>query len=81
MKLKVIDSEAILDHLDHELQPSTGDNTVVRLDTTAQANFIKCYVYETNLGYQYTMLAWLMGSDGALGNPSCVKVNVKRVFI
>ena len=48
--------------------PTTGDDTVVPLDATAEV-------------YQYTTLAWLLGSESAPQNPSCVKVDVKRVFV
>ncbi len=61
--------------------PSAGDDTVVPPNITARANLTRWYVCETNVGYNYTTLAWLLGGDAVPENPSCVKVDVKRVFV
>ena len=37
------------------------------------------YICETNAGYVYTTLAWVLGK-GKPQNPSCVKADIKRVF-
>ena len=61
--------------------PSTGNDMVVPPNIMARENLTRWYVCETNVEYQYTTLAWLLGSDSVPENPSCVKVNVKRVFV
>ena len=38
------------------------------------------YICQTNAGYAYTTAAWVLG-DGVPQNPSCVKADIKRVFI
>ncbi|KAF8858190.1 hypothetical protein BDZ45DRAFT_674150 [Acephala macrosclerotiorum] len=42
--------------------------------------FYRWYVCFTNAGYTYTTLAWVVGPHSP-ENPSCVKVDVKRVFV
>jgi hypothetical protein len=61
--------------------PAIGDDTVVPQNATARANLTRWYVCETNVRYRYTTLAWLLGNDSVPENPSCVKVDVKRVFV
>ncbi|KAL2060738.1 hypothetical protein VTL71DRAFT_9379 [Oculimacula yallundae] len=55
------------------------DNTVSPPVYKSQA-YYRWYVCLTNAGYTYTTLAWTVGS-AAPENPSCQKVDVKRVFI
>lgn len=47
-------------------------------ETTAYYRWYSCQTYYT--GYQYTTLAWVVG-EAAPQNPTCVKVDVKRVFV
>jgi hypothetical protein len=61
--------------------PTTEDDTVVPSNNVVQTNLTRWYVCETNVGYQYTTLAWLLGSGSVPDNPSCVKVDVRRVFV
>jgi hypothetical protein len=42
--------------------------------------YYRWYVCRTYVGYLYTTLAWVMG-DHSPQNPSCVKVDVVRVFV
>jgi hypothetical protein len=46
----------------------------------APKDYNRWYVCETNAGYLYTTLAWVMG-DTTPQNPTCQKVDVVRVFI
>ncbi|CZS97688.1 related to heatshock protein Hsp150 [Rhynchosporium agropyri] len=55
------------------------DNTVSPPVYKAQA-YYRWYACITNAGYTYQTLAWAVGS-GKPENPSCEKVDVKRVFI
>lgn len=47
--------------------------------TTGQKAYYRWYVCITNAGYTYQTLAWVQGS-AAPQNPTCQKVDVKRVF-
>ena len=38
------------------------------------------YICETNAGYDYTTLAWVLG-DAIPQNPSCVSATIKRIFV
>jgi len=54
-------------------------------DTTAPASFgtkayYRWYICNTYYGYAYTTLAWVTGA-GEPENPTCVDVDVKRVFV
>lgn len=69
------------DDAEHLYIPSYLDDTVVPpAYIEPSANLTRWYICETNAGYDYVTLAWLMG-DGTPENPSCVKVDVKREFI
>lgn len=53
-------------------------------DTTSPLSFgqkayYRWYICDTYYGYQYTTLAWVNGASDPQ-NPSCVKVDVQRVF-
>ena len=49
-------------------------------DETSTALY-RWYVCQTNFeGYQYQTLAWVYG-NGKPQNPTCVKADVKRVFV
>src|SRR5579871_3750417 len=61
--------------------PAGGDDMLVPPNTNAPPNLTRWYVCETNVGYNYTTLAWLLGDDSLPENSSCVKVDVKRVFV
>lgn len=54
------------------------DDTVSPPEYKVQG-FYRWYVCLTNAGYTYTTLAWVVGPHSP-ENPSCVKVEVKRVF-
>lgn len=47
-------------------------------DTVAYYRWYSCTTYYT--GYTYVTLAWVLG-EGNPQNPTCVKVDVKRVFV
>ncbi|APA15886.1 hypothetical protein SS1G_09232 [Sclerotinia sclerotiorum 1980 UF-70] len=54
-------------------------------DTTVPITFgteayYRWYICETYWGYHYTTLAWVVG-EAEPQNPTCVKVDVKRVFV
>ncbi|KAL3418556.1 hypothetical protein PVAG01_10272 [Phlyctema vagabunda] len=72
--LMAFDSEGLLNiqsYIDDRLPPPyTGEQT-------AYYRWFVCKTYYT--GYQYTTLAWTLG-DGEPQNPTCSKVDVKRVF-
>lgn len=59
-------------------------NPYVVISTPAQAipkPFYRWFVCETNAGYSYQTLAWVLGIDLPPQNPSCQKVDVKRSFV
>lgn len=64
----------IISYLNDKVTPPTGDKPYERY------NWYVCETYFT--GYTYKNLAWLLGSsdDQKPQNPSCTKVDVKRVF-
>jgi hypothetical protein len=47
--------------------------------TSGNAAYYRWYICDTYYGYSYTTLAWLLGT-GTPQNPTCMKVDVKRVF-
>jgi hypothetical protein len=51
---------------------------IVAGNYTAYYRWYSCHTYYA--GYQYVTLAWKVG-EGEPQNPSCIKVDVKRVFI
>jgi len=53
-------------------------------DTTSPATagtvaYYRWYICTTNAGYTYTTLVWTLG-NAAPENPTCVKVDIKRIF-
>ncbi|KAE8443307.1 hypothetical protein EG329_002023 [Mollisiaceae sp. DMI_Dod_QoI] len=55
-------------------------NDTVSPPTYETKAYYRWYVCLTNAGYTYTTLAWVVG-PGSPENPSCVKVDVERVFV
>ena len=55
------------------------DDTVTPPSEDTLKDYYRWYVCETYAGYEYTTLAWVLGSHSP-ENPSCVKVDVVRVF-
>jgi len=47
--------------------------------TTSTKAYYRWYICTTNAGYTYNTLAWAVG-EAAPQNPTCVKVDVKRIF-
>lgn len=55
------------------------DDSVFPFNATETKAYYRWYICETYVGYQYTTLAWTYGK-GEPQNPTCKKVNVKRVW-
>jgi hypothetical protein len=55
------------------------DDTVTPPAVNVVKSYYRWYVCQTYVGYAYTTLAWVMGIHSP-ENPSCVKVDVVRVF-
>ena len=62
----------IQDYVDDTVYPPNTSKT------TAYYRWYACHTYYT--GYQYTTLAWVLGPNRP-ENPTCVKVDVKRLFV
>jgi hypothetical protein len=56
------------------------DDRVVPVEYGEVKAYYRWYICQTYVGYSYTTLAWVMG-DHSPENPSCVKVEVVRVFV
>jgi len=57
---------------------SYQDDTTSPISFGAQA-YYRWYICDTYYGYRYTTLAWVVG-EGDPQNPTCVDVDVQRVF-
>jgi len=55
------------------------DDTVYPPATGKVQAYYRWYICDTQAGYAYTTLAWVYGNKGP-ENPTCRKVDVKRVF-
>lgn len=56
------------------------DDRVVPPYEAGMKAYYRWYVCKTYVGYLYTTSAWVLG-DHSPQNPSCVKVEVVRVFV
>lgn len=56
------------------------DDTTSPITTAEIFTYYRWYTCATYVGYSYTTLAWALG-NAAPENPSCVKVDVKRIFV
>jgi hypothetical protein len=60
--------------------PGYLDDTVSPPSANSPTTYYRWYVCETYAGYLYTTAAWVMGT-GEPENPSCVKADLKRVYL
>lgn len=67
------DNLAIFSYYDDSKEdPTSGEVRAIN-------NWYACQTYYA--GYQYQTLAWVLGKEGSKPqNPSCIKIDVKRVF-
>ena len=57
-----------------------SDDTITPPAEVPTFYFDRWYICETNAGYDYITLAWVLG-DTTPENPSCVKAFINRVFV
>jgi hypothetical protein len=60
--------------------PGYIDDTVSPPNMSDPTVYYRWYICKTNAGYLYTTAAWVMGNITP-ENPSCVKADLKRVFV